>query len=169
VIAEWTPNNKQLVFTAFDPVKGRGGELARFDTSPTPDTDYVWDLSPDGTRIAILRQSEGRIQVRDLGSHSSKDIVVKGWGAFQSVNWAVDGKGLFVSSLEEAGSALLRVDLLGNAHLLWEQKGNNTPWTNIIEPLGGPSVPWGVPSPDGHHLAIYNWTFSGNMWMMENF
>ena len=169
VIAEWTADNRQLVFTGVDPVKGRGRELARFDTNPSPDADYVWDLSPDGTRIAFLKQSEGRIHVLNLTSGSSNEIVVKGWSAFQSVNWAADGKGLLVSSLGETGSTLLLADLHGNAHSLWEQQGNNTPWTNIVQPLGGPSVPWGVPSPDGRHLAIYNWTFSGNMWMMENF
>jgi hypothetical protein len=169
MIAEWTADNRQLVFTGFDPVKGRGQELARFDTNPTPDADYVWDLSPDGTRIAILKQSEGRIHVLDLGSQSGNEIAVKGWSTFQSVNWAADGKGLFVASLGEAGSVLLHTDLRGNAHSLWEQQGNNTPWTNIVQPLGGPSFPWGVSSPDGRHLAIYNWTFSGNMWMMENF
>ena len=169
MIAEWTADNRQLVFTGFDPVKGRGQELARFDTNPTPDADYVWDLSPDGTRIAILKQSEGRIHVLDLGSQSGNEIAVKGWSTFQSVNWAADGKGLFVASLGEAGSVLLHTDLRGNAHSLWEQQGNNTPWTNIVQPLGGPSFPWGVSSPDDRHLAIYNWTFSGNMWMMENF
>jgi hypothetical protein len=108
----------------------------RFDTNPTPDADYVWDLSPDGTRIAILKQSEGRIHVLDLGSQSSNEMVVKGWSTFQSVNWAADGKGLFVASLGEAGSVLFRTDLRGNAHPLWEQQGNNTPWTNIVQRLG---------------------------------
>jgi hypothetical protein len=35
--------------------------------------------------------------------------------------------------------------------------------------MGGPSAPWAVPSPDGRHVAIYSWTLSANMWMMENF
>lgn len=63
-------------------------------------------------------------------------MVVKGWSTFQSVNWAADGKGLFVASLGEAGSVLFRTDLRGNAHSLWEQQANNTPWTNIVQPLG---------------------------------
>jgi len=35
--------------------------------------------------------------------------------------------------------------------------------------MGGPSAPWAVPAPDGRHVAIYSWSLSANMWMMENF
>jgi hypothetical protein len=37
------------------------------------------------------------------------------------------------------------------------------------QPMGGPSAPWAVPSPDGRHPAIYEWSLNANMWMMENF
>ena len=37
VIAEQSTDNKQLVFTALDPLKGREGELARFDIDPATD------------------------------------------------------------------------------------------------------------------------------------
>src|SRR4029077_11951271 len=48
-IAERSADRKQLVFSAFDPVKGRGRELAKSNTDAT--ADYHWDLSPDGARI----------------------------------------------------------------------------------------------------------------------
>src|SRR5262249_6714117 len=51
-ISERTENRKQIVFTAFDPVNGRKDELARLNIDPR--ADYVADLSPDGTRIAIV-------------------------------------------------------------------------------------------------------------------
>jgi len=35
--------------------------------------------------------------------------------------------------------------------------------------FGGPSAPWVVPSPDGHHLAICVWSVNANIWMIENF
>ncbi len=174
-IAERTPDLKQLIFTAFDPLRGRGRELIRFDTDATADLDryllhYAWDLSPDGTRIAILKYSDGRIHVLPLSSKAPQEVVVKGWNSLQSVNWAADGNGFFVSSATKVGSALLRVDLQGNAHVLWEQKGNIAPWNGpYAQWLGGPSAPWAVSSPDGRHLAIYSWTLSANMWMMENF
>jgi hypothetical protein len=50
------------------------------------------------------------------------------------------------------------------------QKGSVAPWGfNLDLAMGGPTAPWAVPSPDGRHLAIYTWTVSSNMWMMENF
>jgi hypothetical protein len=46
------------------------------------------------------------------------------------------------------------VDLKGNVKLLWKSNSERC---------------FGVPSPDGRHLAIYDWKLSANMWMMENF
>jgi serine/threonine protein kinase len=170
-IAERTVDHKQLIFTAFDPVSGRGHELTRFDIDPADEATYVWDLSPDGTRVAILKYSEGRIRVLSWSRRqASQEILVKGWNNLQSLDWAADGKGLFASSLRAGSSALLHLDLQGNSHLLWEQKGSTSPagrpWD---QPFAGPSAPWAVPSPDGRHLAIYQWSVSSNMWMMENF
>ena len=114
VIAERTADMKELVFTAFDVLKGRGRELVRLNTDATADLDYVWDLSPDGTRIAILKYSAGSIRVFPLDGSPSQEIVAKGWTSLQSVNWAADGKGFFVSAAATGGSTLLRVDLQGN-------------------------------------------------------
>ena len=75
-IAERTPDRKQIVFTAFDPVKGRGRELAKSDTDAT--ADYQWDLSPDGTRIAILKHRDGRVQILSLNGGAPQEITVKG-------------------------------------------------------------------------------------------
>jgi eukaryotic-like serine/threonine-protein kinase len=170
VIAERTPDMTQLVFTVFDVLKGRGRELLRLNTEATADLDYIWDLSPDGTRIALLKYSAGSIRLLPLDGSPSQEVVAKGWTSLQSVNWAADGKHLFVSAAAAGGSALLHVDLQGNTHVLWEQKGSVAPWNEpFAHWLGGPSAPWAVPSPDGRHLAIYNWNLSANMWMMEDF
>jgi Tol biopolymer transport system component len=165
VIGERTPDRKQLIFTAFDPLKGRGRELARFDIDPLASYpgDYFWDLSPDGASIAILRSSEPTIHLLSLGRAASRVIVVKGWNGFQKVNWAPDGKALIVSSATEQDAVLLRVDLGGRAYLLWKHEGGLDP------AISRSDAPWGLPSPDGHHLAIYDGTTSGNIWMMENF
>jgi Tol biopolymer transport system component len=169
VVAEQSTDRKQLVFTAFDPLKGRERELARLDIDPATDITYVWDLSPDGKFVALVKFSEGRIRIVPLSHQQVYDIVVKGWKNVQSVDWAADGKGFFVSSFTTRSSTLLHVDLQGNAQLLWEQKGSTSPagrpWN---QPLG-PSASWAVPSPDGRHLAIYDWKLSANMWMIENF
>jgi Tol biopolymer transport system component len=148
-------------------VRGRGRELTRFDTNPTPDAEYTWDLSRDGTRIAILKRSEATIYFLSLSGQASRQIVVKGWSGLQSVDWAADGSGLFVSSVREGGSALLRLNLKGNGQLLWAFKGAVEP--GITAFVGGPLAPWAVPSPDGRHLAICGWSLNANIWLMENF
>lgn len=167
VIAEQTPDRKQLVFTAFDPVKGRGGEVTRFDTDPTAHFRCDWDLSPEGSRVAILKYSNGSIDILPLDGQVSQKIVVKDWSSLLSLNWTSDGKGFFAAGQTEKGSVVLRLDLRGNARVLWELKGSTSPWNRPF--AGGTSAPSAIPSPDGRHLAIYDWKLSANMWLIENF
>jgi serine/threonine protein kinase/dipeptidyl aminopeptidase/acylaminoacyl peptidase len=152
-IAERSADRTQISFEAFDPVKGQGRELAKLKTDAR--ADYWWDLSPDGTRIAILKSREGRIQILSLHGRAPQQITVKGWNTLTTVSWAADGKGLFVSSFKDRGPVVLSVDLQGNARLLWEHKGGIDTY--------------GVPSPDGRHLAMRGWNVEGNLWMLENF
>jgi eukaryotic-like serine/threonine-protein kinase len=167
VITEQSEDRKQFIFTSFDPMKGRGRELARFDVSPGA---YDWDLSPDGTHMAVIKYSEALIHVLSFDGKPPTEIDAKDRTSLQTVNWAADGKGVLASSATPQGSALLHLDSQGNAHVLWRQKGSIAPWNGDYEiGLSGPSAPWAVPSPDGRHVAIYHWSLSGNMWMMDNF
>jgi serine/threonine protein kinase/Tol biopolymer transport system component len=152
-VAERTPDRKQIAFTALDPVRGRGRELARSDTDPTK--DYHWDLSPDGTRIALLKDRDARVQILSLSGRAPQDVTSREGKTLSSVVWTADGKGFFVSSYTARGADMLHMDLRGTTRLLWEQPG-------------GIEI-YGVPSPDGRHLAMRGWNVEGNMWLMENF
>ena len=156
-ISERTLNNRQFVFTRFDPINGRGHELTKFDIEPN--ASYRWDLSPDGTRIAVLKRSEDRIHILSLIGEPARWVTVKGWKGLQTVNWAADGQGLFVSGPMKGSSILLYSDLQGKANVMWQQAG---------EQEGGLDI-FAIPSPDGRHLAIFGWTINSNMWMLENF
>ena len=153
VFCEQTADRKQLIFTALDPLKGRGRELARFDADPT--ADYDWDLSPDAAFIDIRKNGEPRLSMLSLTGQEPRELFVKGWSTLINLDWAADGKGLFTSGPVERGSVLLYVDLQGNAHPLWEQRGS--------------LVTWAIPSRDGRHLALSGWTKNTNFWMLENF
>jgi serine/threonine protein kinase len=153
VIAERSADRKELAFSTLDPMKGRGSKLAKLRTDET--ADYQWDLSPDGARIATLKNREGRIQILSLSGQRPKEVTVKGWDLLNNVNWWADGKGLYVASLNKRGSVLLSVDLQGNARVLWDQTGG--------------AGTYGLPSPDGLHLAMMGWTANSNIWMLENF
>ena len=156
-VAEQGDDHKQMIITSFDPVKGRGLELARFELDSDYDTNanyLLWDISLDGTRLAAARGPEGPIQVRSLRGQPTQVIRAKGLNNMWRLKWAADGRGLFVSNREKGGTEILHVDLQGNAKLLWKCSGDRCV---------------GRPSPDGRHLAIYDWKQSANMWMMENF
>ena len=72
-----TPDHKQFIFTALDPVKGATHELTRFDLDPRTTDDYSWDLSLDGTRIAV--QAPGRVHILSLRGQPPQEVAVKGW------------------------------------------------------------------------------------------
>ena len=152
MILESDYDRKQQIFTAFDPFKGRDRELVRIDIDPHEDSAY--DLSPDGARLAYARR-EGPVHILSLRGEPPQEINVKGWSNLVDLDWAANGKALFISYGVNGGTALLNVDLQGNANVLWQEHGG--PWAN------------GRPSPDGRHLAMLGSTLNGNLWMMENF
>ena len=163
-IAEPSEDRKQIIFTAFDVLHGRGRELARIDADPN--ADYGWDLSPDGTEIAYIKRvprsdgkifsSEGPIHVLSLNGALPREIQVKGMNEFREyVDWAANGKGLILAHPTETDAELIYVDMAGNANVLWRQKGA--------------AAVRGVSSPDGRHLAILCGGAYNNVWMMENF
>ena len=156
VLSEW--ENKQLVFYALDPARGKGQELARQEIALGPEiAESNWDLSPDGSRIA-LAMPEGppaRIRILSLTGGTLQDIRVNGWSAFQSMEWTADGKGWFGASRSAAANTLLFVDLQGHAYPLRQTAGGYDTYA--------------IPSPDGHHLAFLEYTTANNAWMIENF
>ena len=157
VMNERTRDQKQIAFVAFDPLKGRGETLATISVDAA--APYRYGLSPSGSQMAVVkaRVNEGRIRVVPLGGGPEQEINVKDWSDLNSLDWAPDGKGLYVTSQSPTGPVLLYVDLQGNAHVLWKQKGTFETWS------------WTIPSPDGKHLAILGEAVSSNAWMMEGY
>jgi eukaryotic-like serine/threonine-protein kinase len=153
VFAEQTSDGEWLVFSALDPIRGRGRELAKFSTDPLG--FYHWDVSPDGKRIAVLKGGENHVHVLPLGNGAVRELAVKGWTGFNSLDWSSDGKGFFISNLSGGSATLIYVDQAANAYPLWHQKST--------------TGTWGVPSPDGRQLAILGQEFNANIWTMENF
>jgi Tol biopolymer transport system component len=144
----------QLTFMGFDPqLKQRTG-LGSFTLDPDFKGSYFWTLSPDATEIAILETGTGNIYLLNVKTKALQRIIVKHWSNLVNMDWTADGKGLFMCGLRN-GSVLLRVDLHGNAEVLWE--------------AGGVSELWALPSPDGKHVAMSFFSANANVWMMENF
>jgi hypothetical protein len=115
-------------------------------------------LSPDGTSIAAITfgATDNRIRLLSLTGQLTREILVKNWYGFRSVDWAADSKGLFVAS-NPAGSkqSLLYIDLAGNPHPIWQ--------VNSIWPS------WAIPSRNGKYVAIPAPTIESNVWMAQQF
>ena len=146
-------DNQQRVFYAFDPVRGKGQQLA---VSPES-VESPWAISPDGSRIAIpLPQgSQTQIRILSLTGGAPKYVLVSGWSAFQSIVWAADGKGWYAATRSAATNTLLFVDPDGHA--------------TALRQIPGGYYTWAIPSPDGHHVAFLEYTNTNNVWMVENF
>lgn len=157
VILETSQDQKHLMVTAFDPLKGRGKVLRTIENDPSH--YYAGkDLSLYGSTLAISRNAEPEIHIRllSLSGGSDREIAVKGWPNMEGLNWSPDGKGLYCGSISPQGATLLYVDLKGNARVLWQYKA-------VV------GVVWGVPSPDGRYLAIRSDIINSNVWMVEGF
>jgi serine/threonine protein kinase/DNA-binding winged helix-turn-helix (wHTH) protein/Tol biopolymer transport system component len=153
VLSERSPDRGQLIFRSLDPLRGPGGQIATFAADAK--TDYTWGISPQADRIALVNNQNPTIDLLHLDGRPAQKITVRDQHNFDWLYWAPDGKGFYVSTTGKEGSLLLYVDLHGKAHTVWEEKGGQGTW--------------GIPSPDGKHIALQSWTFSSNLWMMENF
>ena len=146
---------KEFVFSVFDPAIGEPHEVAKLEERTT---GWSWGLSRDGTSIAavIFGPDDNRIRLLSLSGQPTRELVVKNWNSFMSIDWAADSKGLFVTS-NPAGlrQSLLYVDLAGNAHQIWQ---TNNIWPSRV-----------VPSRNGKYVAIPALTVDSNVWMAENF
>jgi serine/threonine protein kinase len=159
VLAEPAKDWKQMSVTAFDPVKGRGLELTRFDIdSNEQNHSCLCDLSPDGTRLVVASGSKGPIQILSLRGEPAQIVPAKGLAPLNFLHWTGDGKGLLATRMTNRGGELLHVDLQGNATVL----GKCSESTQARECFG-------LSSPDGRHLAMNEGRLNANMWMMENF
>ena len=86
-----------------------------------------------------------------------RDIDVNGAPGmdFKDVEWSPDGSGFYIVGESARGEALLRVDLQGEAYVLYEEK------TGDLFSIS--------PSPDGRHLAFGKMTHEANVWMIKEF
>jgi Tol biopolymer transport system component/predicted Ser/Thr protein kinase len=149
---------KSLRFYAFDPVRGKGDPLGKIEVESYSGRE--WAISPDGSQLAVVDSShKDRIEILTLSKSNRvwHEIAVEpGWGDYQSVAWAADGKGFFLTTWLPASFNLVHVTLSGKVQLLLNNA--RTQW--MLKPR---------PSPDGKYLAFQAQTWDSNVWLLENF
>jgi Tol biopolymer transport system component len=158
VLEEQDPGGNQRVFSAFEPTRGRTGEIKRM-TGGFFAAYAWWSLSPDGTRIAVA-QRKPTIRILDLKTGTEQNLTAKTEVAhIQKIAWSSDGRSLFASGFSGTGKGpgvLVNIDMQGNTHLLHQDSHT---W-----------VAFPAPSPDGKHLAFTKGKRAeNNVAMMENF
>ncbi|HET6219788.1 MAG TPA: protein kinase [Acidobacteriaceae bacterium] len=136
-----------------DAVRGKGQELARTKWSVEVLGD--WDVSPDGTQVAIPNHDsrDARIRVVSLEPKANqpheREVILPGMTNLRGLVWAADGHGWFVSVDTTVGNQLLYVYLDGRFQSLGDIHG------------------WAVPSPDGRRVAFLNTIIATNAWLIE--
>jgi serine/threonine protein kinase len=137
-----------------DPIRGKGSELARTKSSLKILGD--WDVSPDGTQVAIPNHDsrEARIRIVSLqrarhNDMQEREVVLAGLANLNGLVWAAEGSGWFVSVNTTVGNRMLYVNLDGRYRSLGDIMG------------------WAVPSADGRRIAFLNRIVATNAWLIE--
>jgi serine/threonine protein kinase/Tol biopolymer transport system component len=154
-----TAEKNELVVVAFDPLGSPGKELLRIPLENGSNADigfdYWWQLSPDGSRIGIVKKHGNQIRLVPLSGGPTRTITINGYSDLMDLYWAIDSKSLYVSTQQPSGATLLHVSLSGEAQPIWHRPQS--------------THTWGFPSPDGSHLAILNSSSESNVWIINNF
>jgi hypothetical protein len=96
-------------------------------------------------------------QVRFFSLHGGalRTVTARGYENLESFDWAPDSKSVFVATHGPSGSTLLRIGLNGEVQPAWRRVQS--------------SKVWGIPSPDGRHIAVFDSSSDANAWMIESF
>lgn len=148
-------DGRSLIVTAFDPAAGKGKELLRIPTEPG--AQYTGDPSPDGSLYAYEKEdwTANEIHFVPLSGGEDRTVTVTGYTNLSSLDWAPDSKSVFVGTWGPVGATVLHIDLNGNVQPIWHQPQ--------------PQQTWGVPSPDGRHVAMFGVSQESNVWVIDNF
>ena len=152
VASQRSEDQREVIFTSFDPDKGLGAELTRVALDPKV-TGWTAALSPDRKSVAVIRRPDAPLQILSLKGDVLHEINIPAWNYSGGMDWEPDGNALYVAVRSPAGANLLHVDLHGRVRVVRANLTGN--WIA------------GRPSPDGHHLAMTVKAENMNMWMME--
>jgi hypothetical protein len=151
VLAE--ADDTQITFSAFDPVQGRKAELVKV---PANKELTRWDLSPDGSRVAlsVFDYKVADVQIVPLSGGAPQKFSAMPWTELVAVAWAADGKSLFLASYSSRGTSIVHTELTGASKPLFKSSWDIFALTA---------------SPDGHSLAFGPVITSANAWTIPSF
>jgi len=144
----------ELVFSTFDPL---GGEPRQLTVLPFPNSR--WELSPDGTEVAIWDDNEVRPNgirlVEFARPYATRITAVPHPGRIASLVWTPDGQALLIAQEVGGEGQLTYLGSDGQTRKLWAH-------SNVLP--GSLAI-----SPDGKRIAFSNLEYRANAWSLENF
>jgi Tol biopolymer transport system component len=141
-----------LVLSLLDPRRGKGKEVATVATVSRSN----WDLSPDGTRVAVS-DGEDSIKIVTIATGKTDEIQPKQKYFLTDVAWSANGKTLFARAGSAKGAdSLVSIDSSGGVNVLKLERSGA--WHLGLRA-----------SPDGRYLAFSKRAIRSDLVLLENF
>lgn len=141
-------DNRYFSFHELDPLQGVGAELARTEWL----VSYVgdWDISPDGTQIAVPQHDSRSAVIRLISLSGKKEsrVSLPALSDIHGVAWSADGTGWYVSLATSVGDRTVYVTANGK-----------------VTPLGALQAT--VPSPNGRRVAYVDHIVVSDVWFLQ--
>jgi Tol biopolymer transport system component len=154
ILSERDEANHEIVFYGFTVLGGRIGESVPVaaDAGASPS----WDLSPDGSMLAIdgLNARKDHIRILEWESGSSRAVTLGLGQSAAGLAWTPDGRALLVATSSVRHFSIVRLHLDGDSDVLW---------------TGPDAVNQPIMSPDQKKIAFSLAMHSSNAWLIENF
>jgi DNA-binding winged helix-turn-helix (wHTH) protein/Tol biopolymer transport system component len=122
---------------------------------PKLESYHEWSLSPDGSTLALIIDGP-KLVFMNIADKKVREIKLStAWSQLIAIDWAPDSKSVYIPSRKPNGDyVLLRVESNGTAH-------------TILEGSKVPRFVWGIPAPDGKHIAVQASSGENNVWMVD--
>lgn len=143
-------DSQHFSFWTLDPLRGKQKQLITIPASWKTHGD--WDVSPDGSNVALVSQetSQPEIHLVELASGKTQEILLSFQYPVTAINWMANGEGWIVAASTSFGNELYYVNAKGTPKPLRETA----------------TYTWGVPSPDGSKLAFADLDVDSNVWLL---
>jgi eukaryotic-like serine/threonine-protein kinase len=147
--------HEYYAFYDFDPIRGKGRELARTRWLPNGTED--WDVSPDGTEVAIPNYDSRDARIRIVALHArstrsgEREMTLPGLADLRHAVWSASGRGWFITVNMTVGRRMLYAYPDGSFRPLGDMLGA------------------AVPSPDGRRVAFVNPLTATNAWLIDRY
>jgi len=165
----WSPDGKKI-FYLYNNWKEKIVSIMVFDLENKKEKEILsrptepimsLTLSPDGQTLAYITQQATILKtIPSLGGETSDLHILKSPQGFYSIAWTADGQGILFSKvlshkMEEQKLELWRIPAEGGEAQNLGLSMDRLVITSI--------------NPDGKHIAYMSGSYSGEVWVMENF